>query len=93
VDGARTWTRRGALGTLDERTSVVFAWTPFLREWREMNTDKQTDKTELVYERPQGTNQLAGGPRYRYGKKRVPGCRCTYNFTCGPCLNASGPTK
>jgi hypothetical protein len=58
-----------------------------------MNTDKQTDKTELVFERPQGTNQLAGGPRYRYGKKRVPGCRCTYNFTCGPCLNASGPTK
>lgn len=25
----------------------------------------------------------------RFGKKRVPECRCTSNFTCGPCLNAS----
>lgn len=22
----------------------------------------------------------------RFGKKRVPGCQCTYNFTCGACL-------
>jgi len=22
----------------------------------------------------------------RFGKARVPNCRCEYNFTCGPCL-------
>jgi hypothetical protein len=29
----------------------------------------------------------------RFGKKRVPDCQCTYNFTCGPCLRAAGPTR
>ena len=29
----------------------------------------------------------------RFGKKRVPECYCTYNFTCGACLRAAGPTK
>lgn len=24
----------------------------------------------------------------RFGKKRVPGCKCEYNFTCRACLNA-----
>lgn len=27
----------------------------------------------------------------RFGKKRVPDCQCTYNFTCGPCLRAAAP--
>lgn len=27
----------------------------------------------------------------RFGKKRVPGCQCTYNFTCGPCLAVRAP--
>lgn len=25
----------------------------------------------------------------RFGKQSVPGCECAYNFTCGPCLQAS----
>lgn len=25
-------------------------------------------------------------------RKRAPGCRCEYNFTCGACLEAAGPT-
>jgi len=29
----------------------------------------------------------------RFGKKRVAGCECTYNFTCRKCLAAAGPTK
>lgn len=29
----------------------------------------------------------------RFGKKRVPDCRCTHNFTCGPCMVAAGPTR
>lgn len=29
----------------------------------------------------------------RFGKKRVPGCRCEFSFTCGPCLRAAGPTE
>ncbi len=52
-----------------------------------MNTqdkDERTVASEGWHERPQGTNQLAGGPRYRYGKKRVSDCQCKYNFTCGP---------
>lgn len=24
--------------------------------------------------------------KHKYGKKRVPGCRCDYNFTCGFCM-------
>lgn len=27
----------------------------------------------------------------RFGKKRVPGCYCAYNFTCGACLRALCP--
>lgn len=27
----------------------------------------------------------------RYGKKRVPGCQCESNYTCGPCLQAAPP--
>lgn len=29
------------------------------------------------------------GERTRYGQKRVEGCYCEYNFTCGLCLRGS----
>lgn len=32
-----------------------------------------------------------GRQRYRFGKSRVPGCRCEYRFTCGPCMAAAKP--
>lgn len=28
----------------------------------------------------------------KFGKARVPGCECTYRFTCRACLLAAGPT-
>jgi hypothetical protein len=27
----------------------------------------------------------------RFGKARVPGCECTYNFTCRACLADAAP--
>lgn len=27
----------------------------------------------------------------RFGKRRVPGCECDTNYTCGPCLRDAPP--
>lgn len=41
------------------------------------------------YEQP-GVRQVTRGSK-RFGKARVQGCLCDFNFTCGPCLTAVAP--